>query len=187
MAGRFSFEPAPLEGLCVVTRQRLGDARGYLSRLFEPEALREAGWPGSIAQINETATALKGTVRGLHFQHPPFAEAKLVFCTRGRIFDVAVDLRTGSPTFLHWHGVELSDENGRALLIPPGFAHGFQALCDDVRMIYLHSAPYTPEAEGGFDACDPALGIQWPLAVENRSDRDRSFAPIDAGFEGIRL
>jgi dTDP-4-dehydrorhamnose 3,5-epimerase len=188
MAGqRFTIEPTEIAGVHCVTRSRLADERGFLSRLFEPEELGEAGWRGPIAQINETGTVLAGTVRGLHFQHPPHGEMKLVSCVAGRIFDVAVDLRKGSRTYLRSVALELSAENGCALLIPEGCAHGFQALTDDVRMIYLHSAPYAAAFEGGFDALDPALAIDWPLPVANRSARDETLPRITADFEGLVL
>ena len=182
---RFLIEPAAIGGVFTVTRRRLSDDRGFLARLFEPEELAGAGWRGPIAQINETGTVRAGTVRGLHFQRPPYAEMKLVSCLAGRILDVAVDLRKGSPTFLRSVCVELSAENGRALLIPEGFAHGFQALTDDVRMIYLHSAPYAAAHEGGIDALDPALGLHWPLPVINRSPRDEALPRIGPDFEGL--
>ena len=129
---RFTIEHLPLQGLQRVTRQRLGDARGFLARLYCAEELARAGWRQPIAQINHTATAARGTVRGMHFQRPPHAEMKLVSCIRGEAWDVAVDLRADSETFLHWHAERLSAENGHALLIPEGFAHGFQTLSDDV-------------------------------------------------------
>lgn len=182
---RFSIEQTDIAGIFSVTRRRLADERGFLSRLFEPEELAAAGWRGAIAQINETGTTRAGTVRGLHFQHPPHGEMKLVSCLSGRIFDVAVDLRRGSPTYLRSVALELSQENGRALLIPEGCAHGFQALTDDVRMLYLHSAPYAAAFEGGFDALDPALAIAWPLPVANRSPRDEALARVTADFEGL--
>lgn len=182
---RFLIEPTAVAGVYTVTRRRLTDERGFLSRLFEPEALAEAGWRGPIAQINETGTACAGTVRGLHFQRPPHAEMKLVSCTAGRILDVAVDLRKGSSTYLRSVALELSAENGRALMIPEGCAHGFQALTDDVRMIYLHTAPHAAAHEGGLDALDPALGLDWPLPVVNRSPRDEALPVIASGFEGI--
>ncbi len=182
---RFLIEPTAIAGVHAVTRRRLADERGFLSRLFEPEELALAGWLGPIAQINETGTARAGTVRGLHYQNPPHAEMKLVSCIAGRILDVAVDLRKSSPTYLRSVAMELSAENGRALLIPEGCAHGFQALTDDVRMIYLHSAPYAAAHEGGLDALDPALAIQWPLPVINRSPRDEALPRIGSGFEGL--
>ncbi|HWU61594.1 MAG TPA: dTDP-4-dehydrorhamnose 3,5-epimerase family protein [Ensifer sp.] len=182
---RFLIEPTAIAGVHSVTRRRLADERGFLSRLFEPEELALAGWRGPIAQINETGTARAGTVRGLHFQFPPHGDMKLVSCIAGRILDVAVDLRKSSPTYLKFVALELSAENGRALLIPEGCAHGFQALTDDVRMIYLHSAAYAAAHEGGLDALDPALGIDWPLPVGNRSPRDEALPRIASGFEGI--
>ncbi|MCD2178872.1 dTDP-4-dehydrorhamnose 3,5-epimerase family protein [Rhizobium sp. C1] len=182
---RFLIEPTFIAGVCTVTRRRLADERGFLSRLFEPEELAHAGWRGPIAQINETGTKCAGTVRGLHFQRPPHAEMKLVSCIAGRILDVAVDLRKGSPTYLQSVALELSAENGRALLIPEGCAHGFQALTHDVRMIYLHTAPYAATHEGGFDALDPVLGLNWPLPVVNRSARDEALPRVASGFEGL--
>lgn len=188
MSGRrFLIEPTLIAGVYTVTRRRLADERGFLSRLFEPTELAEAGWRGPIAQINETGTTRAGTVRGLHYQTPPHAEMKLVSCIAGRILDVAVDLRKSSPTYLRHVALELSAENGRALLIPEGCAHGFQALTDDVRMIYLHTAPYAAAHEGGLDALDPALGIRWPLPIVNRSPRDESLPRLASGFEGIVL
>lgn len=184
---RFLIEPTAIAGVFTVTRRRLADERGFLSRLFEPEELAQAGWQAPIAQINETGTARAGTVRGLHFQWPPHAEMKLVSCTAGRVLDAAVDLRKGSPTYLQSVAIELSAESGRALLIPEGCAHGFQALTDDVRMIYIHTAPYAAAHEGGLDALDPALGLAWPLPVVNRSPRDETLPRVSAGFEGIAL
>lgn len=183
---RFLIEPTAIAGVYTVTRRKLADERGFLSRLFEPEELAQAGWQGPIAQINETGTRRAGTVRGLHFQTPPHAEMKLVSCVAGSILDVAVDLRQQSPTYLRSVSLELSDENGRALLIPQGCAHGFQALTDDVRMIYLHTAAYAAAHEGGLDALDPALGLDWPLPVINRSPRDEALPRIASGFEGLK-
>ena len=155
----------PLPGLTVIERCRREDSRGSFSRLFCADELTAAGIALSIAQINESFTRRRGSVRGLHFQYPPHAEAKLVTCILGEIFDVAIDLRRGSSTFLKWHAERLSQANGRGLFIPAGFAHGFQTLTDDCRLIYLHSAPYAPESEGGLSARDPALRIEWPLPI----------------------
>lgn len=182
---RFDVGATPLEGLVTVTRRRLGDARGSLTRIFCADELRDAGWTRPIAQINHTVTALAGTVRGLHFQHPPHAEAKLVSCLRGEVWDVAVDVRAGSPTFLHWHATRLSADNGLALLIPEGFAHGFQALTDNLEMLYCHSHPHVPQAEGGLNPLDPTLTIAWPLPVVGLSERDAGHAPIGEGFRGV--
>jgi dTDP-4-dehydrorhamnose 3,5-epimerase len=184
---RFAVEDLPLSGLKRITRQRLGDARGFLSRLFCAEELALAGWHKPIAQINHTFTAEAGTARGLHFQHPPHAEMKLVSCMGGAVFDVAVDLRKGSPTFLNWHGETLSAENGVALLIPEGFAHGFVTLTNDVTMLYCHSMPYAPQAEAGLNLNDPRLGIIWPRKILFRSGRDEQHPVIGPEFEGVVL
>lgn len=184
---RFSVEDTPLAGLKRIARQRLGDARGHLARLFCAQELREAGWTKPIAQVNHTYTALAGTARGLHFQRPPHAEMKLVSCLAGEVFDVAVDLRKGSPTFLNWHGEVLSGENGHALLIPEGFAHGFVTLSDHVSMLYCHSDFYAPDAEAGLNLEDPRLGIAWPRAIVSMSQRDENHPMIDPEFEGISL
>ncbi|GAB4218084.1 MAG: dTDP-4-dehydrorhamnose 3,5-epimerase [Rhodoferax sp.] len=184
---RLTVEALPLAGLYRVQRHRLGDARGFFSRLFCQQELASAGWTTPVAQINHSYTARRGTIRGMHFQHPPHAEAKLVSCLRGAVWDVAVDLRAGSPTLLRWHAQELSADNGVALLIPPGFAHGFQTLSDDAELLYCHSVPYHGPAEGGLDALDPRLGIPWPLLVSERSARDSAHPTIAPDFQGLRL
>jgi dTDP-4-dehydrorhamnose 3,5-epimerase len=182
---RFEIIDTPLAGLKILKRKHLGDARGYLTRLFDAEELSGSGWPGSVAQVNETGTAWRGTVRGFHYQNPPFAEAKLITVMQGAVLDIAIDIRKGSPTFLRHHAVELSAESRLSYLLPEGFAHGYQALTDDVRMIYVHSAPYRAEAEAGLNIADPRLGVAWPIAVENLSARDQGFAMLDDDFEGV--
>ncbi|GAB4404749.1 MAG: dTDP-4-dehydrorhamnose 3,5-epimerase [Rhodoferax sp.] len=177
----------PLAGLYRIERQRLGDNRGFFSRIFCAQELAAVGWPGPVAQINHSYTARRGTIRGMHFQHPPHAEAKLVSCLRGAVWDVAVDLRAGSPTLLRWHAQELSVDNGAALLIPAGFAHGFQTLCDDVELLYCHSVPYQASAEAGLDAFDPRLAIAWPLPMTERSARDSAHPAIAPDFQGLLL
>lgn len=184
---RFDFIPTPLAGLTVVQRKAIEDQRGFLSRFYCADEFREAGLTKSIAQINQTLTRSRGAVRGLHFQYPPHAEFKMVSCLKGEIFDVAIDLRRGSPTFLHWHGVILSAQNRQSLLIPEGFAHGFQALTADCELIYLHTAAYHPEAEGALNVADPKLGIVWPLATTEISDRDLNHKLIEQDFQGISL
>jgi dTDP-4-dehydrorhamnose 3,5-epimerase len=184
---RLTVVDLPLSGLKRVERQHLGDSRGFLSRLFCADELAEAGWNGPVAQINQTLTRRRGAVRGMHFQYPPYAETKLVSCLCGAVFDVAVDLRKGSPTFLRWHAQELSAENRLALLIPAGFAHGFQALSEECELLYVHSAPYVASAEGGFSPRDPALAIAWPLAIAEMSERDAGHPPIGPSFKGVTL
>jgi dTDP-4-dehydrorhamnose 3,5-epimerase len=183
---RFSVIPTPLDGLVAVERQCVQDERGFFSRFFCAEELRPAGFDQPVAQINHTLTHRRGAIRGMHFQHPPHSEVKLVSCLRGKVFDVAVDLRHGSPTLLHWHAETLTAENGRSLLIPRGFAHGFQALDDDCELLYLHCAPYVAEAEGAVYFADPALAIRWPLAATDVSERDRRHPPLAPGFTGFR-
>jgi dTDP-4-dehydrorhamnose 3,5-epimerase len=177
----------PLAGLKRVERQRLGDGRGFFARLYCADDLRSAGWREHIAQINHTLTARRGTVRGMHFQRPPHAEMKLVSCTRGEVFDVAVDVRRGSPTFLSRHAEHLSAENGRAMLIPQGFAHGFQTLSNDAELIYCHSAAYDAAAECGLNPRDPRLAIAWPLPIADMSVRDAQAAMIEDTFTGMLL
>jgi dTDP-4-dehydrorhamnose 3,5-epimerase len=182
-----TFRKTPLGGLMLIERSGRSDPRGMFTRLFcEGEFVHE-GVPLSISQINVSLTHRRGCVRGLHFQHPPHAETKLVTCVRGEVFDVAVDLRHNSPTFLHWHAEILSGENRRSLLIPDGFAHGFQTLSDGCELLYLHSAPYVPDAEGGLSPSDPAVAIQWPLSIAELSPRDSTHPPLDAAFRGLEL
>jgi dTDP-4-dehydrorhamnose 3,5-epimerase len=184
---RLTVSELALDGLKLVERRRLGDPRGFLARMFCNEELSAAGWRQPIAQINHTQPARCGTVRGMHFQHPPHAEMKLVSCIRGEVFDVAIDLRAGSPTFLHWHAERLSAENGRAMLIPEGFAHGFQALSDDAELIYCHSAPYCATHEAGLNPGDPELAIAWPLQIVDLSARDAAHSMLDGTFAGVSL
>jgi dTDP-4-dehydrorhamnose 3,5-epimerase len=181
------FSPCEISGLVVMQRSCAGDSRGFLSRIYSADLFQAAGFAKPVVQINHTLTRRIGTVRGMHFQWPPHAETKIVSCVRGQIFDVAVDLRRGSPTFLHWHGEVLSMENLRSLIIPEGFAHGFQALSSDSELIYLHTAMYEPSAEGALNAMDPILAIKWPLPIAERSDRDCAQPMLTAAFEGIRL
>jgi dTDP-4-dehydrorhamnose 3,5-epimerase len=177
----------PLQGLRLVNRHRAFDTRGFLSRIFCRSELAEAGWNRPVAQINHSQTIQIGTVRGLHYQRPPHAEMKLVTCIRGEVFDVAVDVRTGSPTFLQWHGQRLSAERGDALLIPKGFAHGFQTLSDYAELIYLHSEDFAPDAEAVLNPLDTRLSIAWPLPVRNLSSRDSNADSLPASFTGISV
>lgn len=184
---RFEFITTPLPDLKVVQRKAIEDHRGFLSRFYCVDEFAAAGINKPIAQINHTLTRKKGAVRGLHFQHPPHAETKLVSCLKGEIWDVAVDLRRSSPTFLQWYGEILSASNRKSLLIPEGFAHGFQALTEDCELIYLHTATYHSEAEGALNVADPKLSITWPLPVGDLSDRDRNHPLIDQNFQGVVL
>ena len=184
---RFEIIELPLAGLKRVVRQRFGDQRGFLSRVFCAKELTAAGWMKPIAQINNTYTAKKGTVRGMHFQRPPHAEMKLVSCVRGEVWDVAVDLRANSPTFLQWYAERLSADNGYAMLIPEGFAHGFQALSDNVEMLYCHSQAYAAYAEDGLNPNDQRLAITWPLTITEISLRDMGHPSITDAFKGVQI
>lgn len=179
-------EPTPIAGVYVVETRTIGDARGAFVRVFCRDELA-VGRPGiGVAQVNLSRTREAGTVRGMHFQRAPAAETKLIRCLRGRVFDVAVDLRPQSATYLQWFGIELAPEEDREILIPEGCAHGFQTLTNDVELLYHHSAPYAPALEGGVRFDDPALKIQWPLPPRNLSARDQSFAPIEMGNAGAQ-
>ena len=184
---QFHFYPTPIDGLQVVERRPVADARGSLERLYCREMLSPLLQEKSIRQINRTLTIKKGSVRGLHFQPPPYCEIKLVSCVRGEVFDVAIDLRRGSPTFLKWHAEVLSELNCLTFLIPEGFAHGFQTLSDDCELLYLHTADHNAQYEGALNALDPALGIAWPLPVAHRSERDSKHVMLSSDFKGIEL
>lgn len=185
MSSRVRLLATHIGGLSVLERLPVSDHRGELERLYCRESLAPAFRDAAIAQANRTLTRRAGTIRGLHYQRPPHAEDKLVSCLRGEVFDVAVDLRAGSPTFLRWHGEVLSPGNRRSLAIPRGFAHGFQALTDDCELLYLHTAAFSPGSEAGIDALDPAIGIRWPLPASDRSERDRSLPASGGGFAGV--
>ena len=178
---RFEILSTPLSDLLVVQRQAIEDERGFLSRLFCSKELLAQGWAGEVKQINHTLTRDVGVVRGLHYQIPPKAEAKLVSCIRGAVWDVALDLRKNSPTFLKWHAQEISAANKRAMLIPPGFAHGFLALEEITEMIYKTVGYWGPTAERSLLWNDPDLGIPWPLhEAPILSAKDRAGVPLRA-------
>lgn len=163
------------------------DARGSFYRGFCDQELKEILSGGQVRQVNVSHTKTMGAIRGLHFQYPPHTEIKLIRCLRGRVFDVAVDLRAGSPTFGKWYATELSDENHVMMVLPAGCAHGFQVLECSSELLYLHTAPYAPEAEGAIRYDDPAIAIEWPLAVTDISLRDQAHPYLDPTFEGVRL
>jgi len=183
----FLLKALPLPGLFSVQHKRHEDTRGHFSRLFCEGSLSGFDQPFHIRQINHSCTREQGSVRGLHYQDGEHPEAKLITCLRGEVWDVAVDLRADSATFLHWHAEHLRAGDGRSLLIPAGFAHGFQTLTDDAELLYLHSADYAPEHEGGLSVHDPRLAIAWPLAVKNLSARDASHPLLDSRFCGVHV
>ena len=158
-------QPTALPGVLILTLRRFGDARGFFSESWNAKRMAEHGLHFDFVQDNHSLSGTTGTVRGLHFQSPPHAQAKLVRCGRGRIFDVAVDIRRGSPTYGQWTGAELSFDNGRQLLIPEGFLHGFMTLEPDCEIVYKCSDFYAPECDGAVRWDDPDIGIEWPDTV----------------------
>jgi dTDP-4-dehydrorhamnose 3,5-epimerase len=171
--------PTELPEVRVVEIEPLEDERGFFARAWDADALPAAGARAGFVQANVAYNRRAGTVRGLHYQAPPHAEAKLVRCTRGAMWDVAVDVRPDSPTRLRWVAVELSAENRRAVYIPEGFAHGYQTLSDDTEALYEVTARYAPDAERGLRWDDPAIGILWPAAAERTvSAKDRAWPLI---------
>jgi dTDP-4-dehydrorhamnose 3,5-epimerase len=182
-----TFDALQLNGAFVITPNPFVDNRGFFLRSFCTKEFGEQGLSNTFVQINHSGTKGIGSIRGMHFQYPPFAEVKVVKCTKGAIFDVIIDLRKDSPTFLKWEGVELSEENKRSIYIPQGFAHGFQTLTDDAEIIYLVSQFYNKESEGGIRYDEPAVNINWKLPVANISEKDLSIPHIDSSFKGIAL
>jgi dTDP-4-dehydrorhamnose 3,5-epimerase len=187
MSARFDILALPIQNLTLIQRKPIGDDRGYLERVFCADELKNLVQDKKIVQINHTLTGKAGTVRGMHFQYSPHGETKFVSCLRGEVFDVAVDLRRNSPTYLQWHAEILSAENHKTLIIPEGFAHGFQTLTKDCEMLYLHTAFYRADAEGGLNATDPKLSIRWPLPIAEQSVRDTGHPYVDAHFSGATL
>jgi dTDP-4-dehydrorhamnose 3,5-epimerase len=174
----------PLTGCKLVEPEPLGDERGYFVRVFDAQAFLAHGLNPALAQASLSYNRAQGTLRGLHYQAHPRMEDKLVRCARGAVFDVAVDIRPGSPTFGVWYGVELAADNNRQLYIPAGFAHGYQALTADAVVTYQISVPYEPALAAGLRHDDPEVGVAWPLPPRYLSDRDRALpalADLDRG------
>ena len=174
-------------GLQLVRRQPNVDIRGSFERLFCQDELNEFLRFKGIRQVNRSYTKNVGTVRGMHYQCPPHAEIKMVTCLKGEVWDVAVDLRQGSPTFLEWRGEVLTESNNATLLIPEGFAHGFQTLTSNCELVYFHTTSYVATSEGALNALDPRLAIDWPKTITTRSERDSSHPMLSDDFKGIEL
>jgi dTDP-4-dehydrorhamnose 3,5-epimerase len=179
------FLSTPLAGAHLVELERRGDDRGFFARMFCEREFAEAGLESRFVQVNNSLSARAGTLRGLHYQLPPAAEVKLVRCIRGRLFDVIVDLRPQSPTYLKWFGAELNDENRLMMYVPRGFAHAILTLTDDTEALYLVSAFYAPAEERGLRWNDPAIGIAWPIAPVEISAKDAAWPDVDPAFHGI--
>lgn len=169
------FTETKLPGAYLIDIEKRGDQRGFFARGWCQKEFEAHGLIPRVVQVNISLSKQKGTLRGMHYQVAPYAEAKLVRCTRGALYDVIIDLRSDSPTYLQWLGAELTAENYRMIYVPEGFAHGFLTLADNTEATYQVSQFYTPEAEGGMRYDDPALGIEWPLAVRVISDKDANW------------
>lgn len=176
-------ETTPLPGVVILTPARHGDNRGFFSETWNRARLAEAGIDIDWVQDNQSLSATPGTVRGLHFQTPPHAQDKLVRCGRGRLFDVAVDIRRGSPTYGRWTGAELSAENGRQLLVPKGFAHGFVTREPDTEILYKCSDSYAPDCDAGLRWNDPDIGVDWGLSGDPVLSGKDAEAPFLREFE----
>lgn len=174
-------------GLQLIETPSVGDHRGSFTRWFCTKQLAPVLGGRTLAQINHSKSVEAGTVRGLHFQNPPHAEMKIVRCVRGRVIDVAVDLRAGSPTFLKWFGKELTPESNLMMAVPEGFAHGYQALEPGSEIVYFNTAFYEPSVEGAINPKDPGINVQWPMPVSNLSPRDESTPFLTDDFRGIAL
>ena len=175
----------PLKGAYVIEPQPFRDKRGLFARTFCKEDFKAIHHSGEFVQFNHSHTNRKGALRGLHYQVPPRSEIKLIRCIRGMVYDVIVDIRKGSPTFLEFFGVELSAENMRSIYVPEGFAHGFQTLEEDTELIYHHSDYYSPEHEGAIRYNDPRLGIEWPMDPSEISEKDKNHTLLNHSFKGV--
>lgn len=179
--------PTKLQGVFIAETNYLSDKRGIFARLFCKQELTLALQGRDIVQVNFSSTESCGAVRGMHFQYPPHSEMKFVRCVKGRIWDVVVDIRADSPTFMQWHAEELSQKNARMIVIPEGCAHGFQTLEPESELLYLHTEYYTPDLEGGLAYNDPLLNILWPLPINEVSLRDQGHSELTKNFSGIKL
>lgn len=169
------FTPTPLPGAMLIELERLRDARGHFARTYCEREFEAHGLPTRMVQSNVSLTHRAGTLRGMHWQGPPHQEDKLVRCVHGAIWDTIVDLRPGSPTYCRWLGVELTETNGRMLLVPRGFAHGFITLIDNAVVTYQVSAFHVAGSECGARHDDPAFSIEWPVPVTRVADKDRAW------------
>ena len=181
------FNQSKIKDLYVVELQPFIDDRGFFVRSYCDEALREVGITKPIKQINHSLTSKIGTIRGMHYQQSPHAEIKMVRCISGEIFDVAIDLRKGSSTFLQWHGEYLREGDFKMMIIPEGFAHGFQAMRENTEIIYPSTASYNQKSEDGILFSDESVGIEWPLSATCVSDKDLNHAVLTKDFKGINI
>jgi len=167
------FNETPLKGAYTIDLEKRGDDRGFFARFFCVEEFEKHGLENKIVQINNSTSKYKGTLRGIHYQLAPKAETKIIRCVKGAFYDVIVDLRQGSDTFLQWYGIELSEENRTMLYVPKGFGHSFITLTDDSEALYLVTEFYSPEHERGIRWNDPLINIKWPIEPVVLSDKDK--------------
>lgn len=179
------FHQTPLPGACTIELEKRGDDRGFFARFYCSEEFGAQGLNTSFAQINNSLTGKRGTLRGMHYQMMPSAEVKIVRCIRGSLFDVILDLRPDSPTFGQWFGETLSADNRIMMYCPKGFAHGFITLEDDTEAFYLVSDPYAPDLERGIRYNDPRFGIEWPIQPLEISEKDNAWPDFDADWHGV--
>jgi dTDP-4-dehydrorhamnose 3,5-epimerase len=181
------FTETKLKGSFIIDLDVFSDERGWFARTYCKKEFEAIGHTGEWVQLNHSVTYKKGSIRGMHFQFPPYSEIKMVRCIAGAVYDVIIDLRAGSPTFLEWYGAELSAANRKMLYIPQGFAHGFQTLTDNAELLYHHSSFYTPGAEGGIRYNDEKINIKWNGLVTEISERDQTHPLLDDKYTGIKL
>ena len=184
---KFKKSNTKIKDLIVVNRNKFIDSRGSLLRIFSKKGFNKLGYPEIIDSINVTEVKNKGTIKGFHFQKPPHSEIKIVTCIKGSISDVAIDLRSSSKTFLCHHVEKLSERNKKSLIIPKGFAHGFQALENNCIILYIHSNSYQKKSESGLNVLDKKLNVKWPIKINKISKRDRGFKYIDNNFKGLKI
>jgi dTDP-4-dehydrorhamnose 3,5-epimerase len=181
------FNKTKIKGLYITELEPFSDDRGFFVRAYCNKELEEVNIEKPIKQINHSLTSEVGVIRGMHYQNHPYSEIKMVRCISGEVFDVAVDLRQDSDTFLQWHGEYLSAENFKMMIIPEGFAHGFQVIKPNSELLYFHTESYIQKAESGVLFNDEKIGIKWPLQVASTSDRDLRYKPITKEFRGLNI
>ena len=180
------FEPTPLQGSYLIKLQPIQDERGFFVRTFCKKEFEEIGHEKEFVQMNQSYNKQKGTLRGMHYQLPPHQEIKLVRCIAGSVYDVIIDLRKDSPTYLHYFGAELSAENFCMMYVPEGFAHGFQTLADHTSLLYQHTAFYAPGSEAGLRFDDQRIAITWPMSPTCISEKDQQYPYVMESFTGIQ-
>lgn len=187
MGNGMKFTESPLEGSYIIEPEPFIDGRGLFYRMFCKKEFEQIGFKKEIVQINHSLTRQVGAIRGMHYQIPPVSEIKIIRCIKGAVYDVIIDIRTHSPTFRMWYGIEISKKNMKMVFIPEGFAHGFQVIDGPAELIYHHTEFYSPSHERGLRFDDPLLAINWPLNVTVVSEKDRNYSLINNNFIGVKI